>query len=106
VITAWRVSVRIGRDDHGTLTREAVARLREVLADDRTEVDDHDAETVVVTMTVDARTEWEARSSAERNLRAAANTVWSEAGLPPFTITFELVAPDADTNRTGHDRDG
>jgi hypothetical protein len=103
VITPWRVSLRIGRDDHAPLTHEAVARLSEVLADDRTEIEDRDPEAVVVTMTVDARNEWEARSAAEDDLRVAADTLWPDLGLPPFTITFAAVVPDTGGKRTDPD---
>jgi hypothetical protein len=96
VIKGWRVSVEVARDDHAPLTDEGVERLTEVLADDGIVVDRHDSGAAVVRMTVEATGEWTARSTAESKLRAAADEVWAEFGLPPFTITFVEVAPEAD----------
>ena len=92
MVKPWRVSLRIARDDHAPLTDEVVGRLSAGLADDRVVVDREGAGSVVVRVTVDAREEWAARSAAEAALRAAADAVWGELELPPFTITFMDVA--------------
>jgi hypothetical protein len=91
---SWRVSVEVARDDHAALTDEALGKLTAALADDRTTVDPQASGAVLVRMTVEGTSEWAARSSAEDTLRAAANRVWAELGLPPFTVTFVEVAPE------------
>ncbi|MGZ4125097.1 MAG: hypothetical protein ACXVQU_06030 [Actinomycetota bacterium] len=97
MITSWGVSVEIARDDHEPLTEEAIARLSEMLADDRTVIDRQGSGAVLVRLTIDATSEWGARSAAESKLRAAAGSVWAELALPPFTITFvEVAAEDTD----------
>jgi hypothetical protein len=94
MITSWRASVEIARDDHEPLTDEAIARLSETLGGDRTVIDRQGSGAVLVGMTIDATSEWGARSAAEDELRAAADSVWAELGLPPFTITFVEVAAE------------
>jgi len=96
VIKRWRVSVEVARDDHAPLTDAAVERLTEVLPDDRVVVERQDARAVLVAMTIAATGEWAARSTAESKLRAAADDVWAEFGLPPFTITFVEIASEPD----------
>ena len=92
MVKPWRVSLRIARDDHAPLTDDVVDSLSTGLADDRAVVDREDSGSVAVRITVDAREEWAARSAAEAALRAAADAVWAELELPPFTITFMDVA--------------
>jgi hypothetical protein len=96
MVKAWRVSVRLARDDGAPLSDESIAELTELLADDRAIVDRVDVGGVLVRVSVDATSEWGARSAAESKLRGAADTVWKALGLPPFTITFVEIAPDAD----------
>jgi hypothetical protein len=93
MIRSWRVSVEVARDDHAPLADEGVARLSDRLADDRTVLARQESGALLVRMTVDATSEWAARSAAESTLRAAADGVWAELGLPPFTITFVEIAP-------------
>ena len=90
----WRVSVEVGRDDHAPLTADGVGKLTNALADERTVVTPQPSGTVLVGMTVDGTSEWAARSSAEEALRAAANVVWAELGLPPFTVRFIDAVPE------------
>jgi hypothetical protein len=94
VNTSWRVSVEVARDDHAPLTEDALRKLTGALADDRTAVEPQESGAVLVRMTVDGTSEWAARSSAEDILRAAADEVWAELGLPPFTVTFVEVVPE------------
>jgi hypothetical protein len=95
MIREWRVSVEVARDDHTPLTDVGIERLNELLVDGRPVIDRQDSGAVLVRMTVDATSEWAARSAAEDKMRAAADDVWAELGLPPFTITFVEVAPEA-----------
>jgi hypothetical protein len=86
--------VEVARDDHAALNDEALGKLTDALADDRTTVESQASGVVLVRMTVDATSEWAARSAAEDTLRAAANDVWTQLGLPPFTVTFVGVDPE------------
>jgi hypothetical protein len=94
MLKGWRVLVKVARDDHAPLTDEGIERLIDALDDDRTVVDRQDSGAVLVRMSVDAASEWAARSAAEAKLRAAAGDVWTALGLPPFTITFVEIAPE------------
>jgi hypothetical protein len=96
MVKGWRVSVRLGRDDGAPLSDEGITQLTELLAGDRAVVDRRGDGGVLVRMTVDATSEWAARSAAETKLRGAADTVWKALGLPPFTITFVEVGPATD----------
>jgi hypothetical protein len=86
----WVVRLEVARDDDGALSDEAIAALTQQLAERHAKpaVTRGDSGTVVVQLAVEARDDRAARSAAEQILRDGANTVWSEFGLPPFTIAF------------------
>jgi hypothetical protein len=87
----WRVRLDLARDDDGPLSDEGIEALTGLLSQDqeaKPAVTRGDLGTVVVQPTIDARDDIVARSTAEGMLREGANTVWSELGLPPFTIAY------------------
>ena len=90
MIKTWTVRLELARDDNGALSDEGLDTLRGLLnqGNVKPELTRGDSGTVLVRMTIDARDDMAARSSAERALRDGANTVWSALGLPPFTIAF------------------
>lgn len=97
MITGWRVSLRLARDDGAPLTGEGIDQLMERLSNDpvRPEVTRRDAGAVLVRITIEATDEMSARYAAESTLREAANAVWAALGLPPFTIAFIEIVPEA-----------
>ncbi len=90
MVKTWLVRLELARDDDGSLSDEGVDSLTHLLAEDNVQpvITRGDSGTVLVQMTLDARDDMAARSVAERMLREGANKVWSELGLPPFTIAF------------------
>jgi hypothetical protein len=86
----WVVRLEVARDDDDALSDEAIAALTQLLAEHQAKpvVTRGSSGTVVVQLAVEARDDRAARSAAEQILRDGANTVWSEFGLPPFTIAF------------------
>lgn len=91
MMRGWRVRLHLARDDDGPLSDEGVEALTGLLSQDQAAkpaVTRGDLGTVVVQVTIDARDDITARSAAERLLREGANKVWSELGLPPFTIAY------------------
>ncbi len=97
VITGWRVSLGLARDDGTPLTDEGIDQLTERLSNDpvRPEVTRGDTGAVLVQISVEATDEMSARYAAESTLREAATDVWAALGLPPFTISFIEIAPEA-----------
>lgn len=95
MISVWRVSLQLARDDGAPLSEDGIGRLTERLANGPVppDVTRRDPGAVLVEMTVDARNEMAARYAAESTLREAANQVWAALGLPPFTIAFVEVVP-------------
>ena len=89
MIRTWTVRLKVARDDGGSLSDEGVQALTGLLpADAKPVVSRGDEGTVLVQLTVEARTDMAARSEAERLLREGASSVWSTLALPPFTIDF------------------
>jgi len=90
MVRTWLVRLELARDDDGSLSDEGVDSLTHLLAEDNVQpvITRGDSGTVLVQMTLVARDDMAARSAAERMLREGANQVWSELGLPPFTIAF------------------
>jgi hypothetical protein len=88
VVEPWVVSLELTRDDGGALDDKGLAQLNDHLsqAGMKPALSRPDAGTVLVNVTVPARSEMEARSAAEHALRDGATAVWSAQGLPPFTI--------------------
>jgi hypothetical protein len=86
----WLVRLEVARDDDGALSDEAIDALTQLLAERQAKpaVTRGDSGTVLVQLAVEARDDRAARAAAEQILRDGANTVWSEFGLPPFTIAF------------------
>ena len=95
MIKEWLVSIEVARDDNGPLSDEGTAQLTALLTDREAQpiLSQSKDGTVLVSMTASGRSEFEARSMAEKTLRDAANVVWSTLGLPPFTITFVDATP-------------
>jgi hypothetical protein len=89
MVGAWAVSLELTRDDGGALDDKGLDDLTSALtaAGMKPALSRPDPGTVLVKVTVAARSDMEARSAAERALRDGANTVWSAQGLPPFTIS-------------------
>jgi hypothetical protein len=90
MVKTWLVRLELARDDDGSLSDEGIDELTQLLAKDHVKpvLTRGDSGTVLVQMTLDARDVMAARSAANQILRDGANAVWSELGLPPFTITF------------------
>lgn len=90
MVKTWLVRLELARDDDGSLSDEGVEALTDLLAENHVKpvLTRGDSGTVLVHVTLDAKNDMAARSSAERMLRDGANTVWSARGLPPFTIAF------------------
>jgi hypothetical protein len=91
MMSRWRVRLHLSRDDDGPLSDEGIEALTGLLSQDQSAkpaVTRGDLGTVVVQLTIEARDDTTARSAAERLLREGANKVWSELGLPPFTIAY------------------
>jgi hypothetical protein len=90
MVKTWLIRVELARDDDGSLSDDGIVALTELLAADHLKpvLTRGDSGTVLVQVTLDARDDTTARSAAERMLRAGANKVWSDLGLPPFTIAF------------------
>ena len=90
MVKTWLVRLELARDDDGSLSDEGIDALADLLSGDQAKpvITRGDAGTVHVQLTLEARNETAARSAAEAMLRKGANTVWSELGLPPFTIAF------------------
>jgi hypothetical protein len=87
----WRVRLHLARDDDGPLSDEGIEALTGLLSQEQAAkpaVTRGDLGTVVVQLTIDAKDDTTARSTAEQQLREGANQVWSELGLPPFTIAY------------------
>ena len=97
MVKKWLVSLEVARDDDGPLSDVGMTQLASLLTKGGTGpvLSQSDSGTVLVSITVDGRSDFEARSAAERALRCAANTVWSDLGLPPFTIAFIDAVPTA-----------
>lgn len=95
MIKDWLVSIEVARDDNGPLSDEGTAQLTALLTDSGAQpiLSQSKDGTVLVSMTARGRNEFEARSTAEKALRDAANVVWSTLSLPPFTITFVEASP-------------
>jgi|SRR2546425_5632843 len=89
MVGAWAVSLELTRDDGGALDDKGLDDLNKALAAAGMKplLSRPDPGTVLVKVTVAARSDMEARSAAERALRDGANAVWSAQGLPPFTIS-------------------
>lgn len=96
MITAWRVSLQLARDDGTPLSDDGIDQLTERLRNDpaRPEII-RGPGALLVQMTVDAADEMAARQAAESRLRGAANEVWVALGLPPFTIAFVETLPES-----------
>jgi hypothetical protein len=90
MIKTWSVRLELARDDDGPLSDEGIDALTQILTKDQVKpnLTPGALGTILVQMTLVARDAMGARSSAERLLRAGASKVWSELGLPPFTIAF------------------
>jgi hypothetical protein len=90
MISAWLVRLELARDDDGYLSDEGIETLTQRLAEHHVKpvLTRGTSGTVLVQLTVDARSDMAAQAAAEHVLRDGANTVWSELGLPPFTIAF------------------
>jgi hypothetical protein len=90
MISAWQVRLELARDDDGPLSDEGIEALTQLLVEHQVNpvLTRGASGTVLVQMTLDARTDMAARAAAEQMLRDGANTVWSALGLPPFTIAF------------------
>ena len=86
MIKAWRVRLEVGRDDDGVLEDDVVRSLAEALPDGAS-VTRGEPGSVLVELTVQARTDRDAMTAAERSLREAADRVWASSSLPPFTIS-------------------
>jgi hypothetical protein len=93
------VALELTRDDGGALDDQGLAQLGGHLINAGLSpvLSRPDAGTVLVNVTVQARSDAEARSAAEHALRDGANAVWAEQGLPPFTIAaLSAVRPGDD----------
>jgi hypothetical protein len=90
MMKTWRVRLELARDDNGPLSDEGVQALTGLLTQGQSNpvITRGDEGTVSIELTVDARDDMAARSAAERMLRESASTVWTDLGLPPFTIAF------------------
>jgi len=90
MIKSWVVRLELARDDDGSLSDEGIDALTRLLAEEHVKpvLTRGDSGTVLVQVTLDARDDMAARSTAEHMLRDGANSVWSALGLPPFTIAF------------------
>ena len=88
MISAWMVRLELARDDDGPLSDEGMEALTQRLTAHQVQpvLTRGDSGTVLVQVTLDARSDMAARAAAEQVLRGAATTVWSALGLPPFTI--------------------
>src|SRR4029079_13351562 len=86
MIKAWRVQLEVGRDDDGVLDDEVVRSLTEALPEGAT-VTRREQGSVMVELSVQARTDRDAMTAAEDSLREAAGRVWASNSLPPFTIS-------------------
>jgi hypothetical protein len=86
MIKTWRVQLEVARDDDGSLDDEVVRSLTEALAGGTT-VTRGENGAVIVELPVQARTDRDAMTAAERSLREAADRIWASSSLPPFTIT-------------------
>jgi hypothetical protein len=99
VVEPWVVSLELTRDDGGALDDQGLAQLNDHLsqAGMKPVLSRPDPGTVLVNLTVPARSDMEARSGAEHALRDGATAVWSAQSLPPFTIAaLSAVRPDDD----------
>lgn len=99
MVEPWVVSLELTRDDGGALDDQGLAQLNDHLsqAGMKPVLSRPDAGTVLVNLTVPARSGMEAHSAAEHTLRDGANAVWSAQGLPPFTIAvLSATRPDDD----------
>jgi hypothetical protein len=90
MVKTWLVRLELARDDDGLVSDEGIDALTRLLSEGsgNPELTRGDSGTVHVRMTLEARDDMAARSTAERMLREGANTVWLAHGMPPFTITF------------------
>ena len=90
MVKTWLVRLELARDDNGPLSDEGVGELTARLTEDLGQpvLTRGDSGTVLVQVTLDAKTDRAARSTAEQILRYGANKVWLALGLPPFTIAF------------------
>jgi len=90
MVKSWVVRLELARDDDGSLSSEGIDSLTRLLVKGNMQpvLTRGDSGTILVQVTLDARDEMAARSSAERVLRDGANSVWAALGLPPFTIVF------------------
>jgi len=90
MVKTWMVRLELARDDDGSLSDEGIDALTSLLANDQAKpvLSRGESGTVLVQVTLDAKTDRAARSTAEQILRDGANKVWSALALPPFTIAF------------------
>jgi len=90
MVKTWLLRLELARDDDGSLSDEGIDALTTLLAKDGAKpvVSRGESGTVLVQVTLDAKTDRAARSTAEQILRYGANKVWLALGLPPFTIAF------------------
>jgi hypothetical protein len=90
MVKTWVVRLELARDDDGSLSDEGIEALTSLLANDQAKpvLSRAESGTILVQVTLDAKTDWAARSAAEQILRDDANKVWSALALPPFTIAF------------------
>jgi hypothetical protein len=97
MLKTWLVRLELARDDNGPLSDEGLESLTQLLTKNHVQpVLSHGTQgTVLIQVTLDARDDMAARSAAEHMLRDGATTVWSELGLPPFTIAVVEVLPNA-----------
>jgi hypothetical protein len=99
MVKAWLVRLKLARDDGGSVGDEGVRQLTRLLTESAVFplLRDGGSGTVLVQMRIDASTDRAAKAAAEDILRDRAHGVWEALGLPPFTITFVEVRPEAET---------
>ena len=90
MVKSWVVRLELARDDDGSLSDEGIDALTRLLEEEHVKpvLTRGESGTVLVQVTLDARDDMAARSTAEHILRDGANRVWSALELPPFTIAF------------------
>jgi hypothetical protein len=95
MLKKWVVSLEVARDDDQPLDERGLAALTDLLTNAglRPLLDQSGPGDVLVRLTVDGRSDMEARSVAEHALRDAATSAWAALGLPPFTISFVAAQP-------------
>jgi hypothetical protein len=98
MLKKWVVSLEVARDDDQPLDERGLAALTGPLmnAGLKPVLNQSGLGDLLVRLTVDGRSDMEARSAAEHALRDAATSAWTALGLPPFTISFVAAQPEPD----------